>query len=169
MKNVKQVVVSDEVNKNSMPSLSLHQRKLKYEAARNRILGRSFISKKISKCRERFQKRKGFSKVLETAVLDEGKDNRPYAKVRLFDVEVFGLLDSGASISVMGKDCRALLEQFNLKYTKLSSSLKTADGGSQAVIGFVYIPVTYKNTTKDVLFYLSPHLRQTLYLGVNFF
>lgn len=46
--------------------------------------------------------------------------------------------------------------------------MKTADGGKQNVIGFLEIPTTYKNTTKKILYYLVPKLKQSVYLGINF-
>lgn len=65
------------------PLLSLHQRKLRYDEARKRIFNGFSSSEKIKKCRERFRKRRAYSKVIASTVIDEVNDNRPYAKVRL--------------------------------------------------------------------------------------
>lgn len=52
--------------------------------------------KKNFKCRERFRKRKAFLR----------KDSRPYAKILLDKIEAYGLLDSRASITILGKGAR---------------------------------------------------------------
>lgn len=61
-----------------------------------------------------------------------------------------------------------MLEQLQLKFTPILSTLKTADGGNLTVIGYIEIPVCYNSLTRNILFYLSPNLNQTLYLGINF-
>lgn len=147
--------------------LSLHERKIRYDEVRNRIFGGN-ISKRVGKCRERYKKRKFYGKILESTVIDDSNDERPYARIRLGNIEVFGLLDSGASVSVLGKGCGETISKLNLKVSQFNSSLKTADGNRQSIIGYVEVPVTYKGLTREILFYLSPTLKQNVYLGVNF-
>lgn len=74
-------------------------------------------------------------------------------------MEVFGLLDSGATASVLGNVCENVIQNLGVKITELSTSLRTDDGTRQGIIGFVELPVTYKGEQKTVLFYLSPTLR----------
>lgn len=149
--------------------MSLHKRIFQNDNERlENFNNNNNISKKLKKCRERFKKRKYFSKVIESTTINDQNDGRPYARIHLGNLEIFGLLDSGASISVLGKNCLETLKKLNINYTPIDSSLKTADGGCQKVVGFVNISVTYENITKDVMFYLSPTLRQSVYLGINF-
>lgn len=147
---------------------SFHQRMLKYKEAKARIFRNNLVPKRIKKCRDRYRKRREFARIIESTVINEMKDNRPYAKVAFGPIEVFGLLDSGASISVLGKDCLQFLEKLQLKYTPIYTSLKTADGNKQNVIGFLEIDTLYNKISKKILFYLSPSLSQHLYLGINF-
>lgn len=149
-------------------NLSLHRRKIRCEEIKNPLFHKKPLSKKIIKCRERFRKRKAFAKSIEATCINDNQDSRPYAKIYLGELKLFGLLDSGASISVLGKGCNDLLKKLKIEFTPIFSSLKTADGGCQRVIGFAEIPVTFKNVTRNILFYLSPTLQQPVYLGINF-
>lgn len=146
----------------------LHGRKLEAERQQQRLYNKSRLSKRIRKCRDRFCKRRILRRMVASTTINETNDNRPYAKVILGSIEVFGLLDSGASVSVLGKDCLGTLSRLHMDYKPFRCSLKTADGVKQEVIGFTEIPVTYKNITKKITFYLSPNLSQFVYLGVNF-
>lgn len=98
LENLDYNVVSNNYN-----SLSFHQRKL-LSINTKPTNCRKNMSMKIIKCRDRYRKRKGYSKILESTIIDENRDNRPYAKIRIGSTEIFGLLDSGASISVLGKN-----------------------------------------------------------------
>lgn len=101
--------VENSSNDGNINTDSFHERKLRYEQTTARIFKESFVSRKIKKCRERYKKRRAFARIVETTVLDEVRDNRPYAKINLGTVELFGLLDSGASKSVLGKGSVELL------------------------------------------------------------
>lgn len=79
-----------------------------------------------------------------------------------------GLLDSGASVSCIGQDAEAIAKQLGLKIKKKSLSVKTADGASQPIIGYIDAPTTFKNQTRTIRYYLIPSLQQTLYLGCDF-
>ena len=51
------------------------------------------------KCRQRFKTRYHFRKLLESTII-HGSDDRPFAKVKVFDDILIGLFDS-----VLGKNC----------------------------------------------------------------
>ena len=148
----------------------LHLRIKEYEQTRNRILNnpKEKASSKILKTRERFQRRKEDKQHLLATVIDINTDPRPYAKVSMGGKEVIGLLDSGASVSILGKDCISFINSIKMKIQPYKSNVKTADGNNQVIIGRVNIPVTYKNSTENILFYLVPNLDQEIYLGINF-
>lgn len=42
--------------------------------------------------------------VISAPLCNDSSDNRPHARVRIFDDELVGLLDSGANITVLGRD-----------------------------------------------------------------
>lgn len=79
-----------------------------------------------------------------------------------------GLLDSGANISVLGKNCMEFISRNNITFNTYISSLSTANGNRETIIGYCTLPVYYKNIFKDITFYLAPNLTQCVYLGVNF-
>jgi len=72
--------------------------------------------------------------------------------------QLTGLLDTGASVSVLGKGCRELLETLGV----------TVQPYFSVVIGRLELPVKYKGVSKPVTFYFCPYLEQTAYLGVDF-
>lgn len=51
---------------------------------------------------------------------------------------------------------------------KISSSISTADGASQAVLGYVDVPLTFSNKTSLFRLYIVPSLSNELYLGIDF-
>ena len=118
--------------------------------------------------RKRFGKRKFFRKIIESVRICSGTDERPYAKIQILDESFLGLLDSGASVSVLGKNCLKFLEKHNILIKPFRSSISTADGSSQNIVGFCNLPVLYKNVIRNVEFYIVPTLKQVVYLGINF-
>ncbi|KAH8315350.1 hypothetical protein KR059_005688, partial [Drosophila kikkawai] len=63
------------------------------------------------------------------------KDPRPFLPIRVLDRTVYGLLDSGASISCLGGNlAREVVAQG--VYKAINSNGKTADGRSQQIIGY---------------------------------
>ncbi|KAH8274495.1 hypothetical protein KR026_010750, partial [Drosophila bipectinata] len=67
----------------------------------------------------------------------------PLGPIRLFDRTVYGLLDSGASISCIGGDLAEEVMSNNTSYKPINVKAKTADGRSQQVIGKMKIDVEY--------------------------
>ena len=51
-------------------------------------------------------------------------DERPYAEVNIGDLNLVGLLDSGASVSIFGKICRELIINCKLKLTDIFHSFQ---------------------------------------------
>lgn len=95
-------------------------------------------------------------------------DPRPRILVQVADATINGLLDSGASISILGTNCLSLLNNAGVSYHKVSSNVQTADGTRNQIIGEVFLEVTFANRTERVKFYLVPTLKEELYLGIDF-
>lgn len=95
-------------------------------------------------------------------------DPRPHAQVCVADTTISGLLDSGASVSCLGKGAVQTAAMMNLRIKPVVSSVKTADGANQTVLGYVDAPITYKSVTKLLRLYIIPSLSQKLYLGIDF-
>lgn len=97
------------------------------------------------------------------------EDLRPHANVTINGSEVYGLLDSGAGISCLGKNAYQTLLKCNLKWKEHSgSSIQTASGQSQTIEGYTDTIINFQGKTKKIRLYIIPSLKNELYLGVDF-
>lgn len=68
------------------------------------------VSRKVKKARDNFAKRKRIEQQVVDAVSKAfEKDPRAYAGIELEGTKIRGLLDTGPSVSILGRDCRELL------------------------------------------------------------
>lgn len=161
-------VKSEEPEKIQNNFKSLHERQKEYDEARERIYGDwlpnkvSETKKYIKECRIRYKNRKRCKNAIESTILKEEEDQRPFARVSIGKEKVFGLLDSGASISALGQGAEDLLERNQIKWNRINSNVKTADGSSQSIVGKATIPVEYNGLSEKITFYIVPTLKQTL-------
>lgn len=95
-------------------------------------------------------------------------DARPFLKIQIAGAEIEGLLDSGASVSCLGKGSIDWLKKQNLTWKRLLSSVKTADGNSQPVLGYIDVSVSYADKVRELRMFIVPGLMQCLYLGIDF-
>lgn len=95
-------------------------------------------------------------------------DPRPFAEIIICGKSVRGLLDSGATSSILGKDAINFLVACGLKINKASCVVSTADGTPNSVLGHVDINVKYNGVEKVVNFLVVPSLQHQIYLGMNF-
>lgn len=79
-----------------------------------------------------------------------------------------GLLDSGASVSCLGRNGRARIHQLGLRMKPLNQFVQTADGSPQPVCGYVETEIEYQTKTRVIRLYVVPSLSQELYLGIDF-
>lgn len=96
------------------------------------------------------------------------KDDRPYIKVKIISEDVIGLLDSGASCTVLGNNSQELLNKLNLKPYPAQFSISVASGKSHEAIGAVDIPYTVNNITQIVPTLIVPEIKRDLILGIDF-
>lgn len=108
-------------------------------------------------------------KLISETVLDKRTDLRPYATIEILGVTLTGLLDSGASVSVLGEGSIQFLEEANVQYRPLKALVKTACGAPQSIIGRVKLNVKFKGIVKEIDFCICPSLTQPIYLGIDFF
>lgn len=97
-----------------------------------------------------------------------GIDGRPQATIEINNFRLVGLLDSGANISCFGSNAVDEVARLGLKWKRLKSAVKTADGASQAIVGYVDTKVRYGSKIHVIRFYLIPSLSQSVYLGIDF-
>lgn len=97
------------------------------------------------------------------------KDNRPYLKVRVFGREIIALLDSGASQTFLGEKGMWVLKEFPARLHSTSDRfVETADSRRHEVKGFVNLPITLQDRTKNLNVCVVPSLQHTLILGIDF-
>lgn len=110
------------------------------------------------------------NKVILDYIISHAKgDSRPYLAVHILGVELMGLLDSGATHTVVGEMGYRTLISLGLRLNPGSDRTCTvADGGVCSTLGTVTVPITLmkKTTVLDVL--VVPSLPHRLILGMDF-
>lgn len=96
------------------------------------------------------------------------KDPRPFINIVIAGKSFNALLDSGASVSILGRGSLEFLDQSNIKIKPLRSFVRTADGTANEVHGYVNIPVSFNGKTELFRFCVCPSLQMELYLGIDF-
>jgi len=94
----------------------------------------------------------------------DSADPRSFADVETLGKQLTDLLDTRASVSVLGKGCREL----GVTVQPYFSVVRMACGEDRFIIGRLELPVKYKGVSKPVKFYLFPYLEQSPYFGVDF-
>lgn len=107
-------------------------------------------------------------KVVSGCVIGGKSDIRPYAEVLLFGEKLLGLLDTGASISCIGADMAERFLKSGSVHKKISGHIRTADGMTQKIVGFVRTKIIFRSIEKPIDIYIIPSLTQPLYLGIDF-
>lgn len=125
-------------------------------------------TKRILNARIRFKKRKAERKVIASAIISSQHDLRPHLNILIENIPYTGLLDSGASVSCLGKNCLEFVEKLNLPIIDYLESIKTADGKPQRIIGKIKVKINCNENIKSMILYLVPSLAQSLYLGIDF-
>lgn len=150
-------------------------RQQNYDRIRSEIFGSNLnsklISRRILKVREKFKERHRMRKAIVESIrkLDRiVKDPRIFVRVKIGENEISGLLDSGASVSVLGRNCRELVTKLDLVIYPMMTTVKTASGHQQRLLGKVKTSIKFKDQEQLMFLYLCPDLEQELYLGIDF-
>lgn len=102
-------------------------------------------------------------------VVNIENDIRPYLNIFVLGWKLNGLLDTGASCSILGEGCMNLISKLGISPNKIQKKVKTADGTFHDVNGFVYLPITFNDQVKVLPVSLVPTLKKNLILGMDFF
>lgn len=104
------------------------------------------------------------------SIQKKANDNRYYGLVTILGRTFSGLLDSGATSSVISAHlCNKL---FALGFTVQSVptvTFTTADGTFHEVGNVVYLPIQFLNQYKVVQFYVMQNVNHNMLFGINFF
>lgn len=94
--------------------------------------------------------------------------NRPHATVLIGNHSIIGLLDSGATCSILGKNTLEIINKLKIKKQPYSTIIKTADGTSHSVNCILNIPYTFNKITKIIPTLYVPTISKSLILGMDF-
>lgn len=161
---------SNTPQKGLNPNLSLQERQTAYYKRRQEIFDQvdPTSPNNIPKIRQKAKDKHKLYKAIETTQLDDSEDDRVFIKVKIGDEYILGLVDSGANITCLGKNCLEFLKRNGLTYTPLKADLKTAGGNVKTIDGYIRVPIHYSKYSTDLTIFLAPDLQQDLYLGTNF-
>lgn len=169
---IKQPTDTDELIHPSKKSL--HERYLNYIKVRQRIFDQSDSEnlntksfQKLKAYRIRSRLKRNINKII-ASIERTPTDNRPFCKIFIENVELLGLLDSGANVSVLGKNSLEFVSKLNKKIVNLSSQVSTSDGSKQEIVGSVELQVKFKDKIQLHKFLIVPALKQEVYLGFDF-
>lgn len=96
-------------------------------------------------------------------------DERPYLEIKILGIKFLGLLDSGASRTILGSSGWDKLRSLNLPITSPAVKRVTvANGENCEVLGSITVPVQLKDKIKVLDLLVIPGLSHTLILGADF-
>lgn len=95
-------------------------------------------------------------------------DQRPFLELSILGCPILGLLDSGASRTIVGLPGFEILQSLGLKMVKQSTNCTVANGQSCLSIGYFPTPITLKHKTCIIDILVLPDLAHKLILGVDF-
>jgi len=96
-------------------------------------------------------------------------DNRPYVKIKIHNNVYNALLDSGASISIIGKDYENLWNRSDNVNHQRKIQIRIANGEMLESMSIKNLPIFYNNVKKHIEFAFVPMVVYPLILGMNFF
>lgn len=88
----------------------------------------------------------------------------------MLGLNVKGLLDCGASCSVMGKDCHKIFENIGIPVQTHDTPflLRVANGNTLTCTQFMTLPIEYKEKLHMINFDIQPDITTPLIFGLNF-
>lgn len=89
-------------------------------------------------------------------------------KVLIGNESVVGLLDSGASCSILGTGSLSLIESLGIPLRSTTVHISTADGTNHPAAFYVEAPVTYVGKTCNLSLLVIPTMTKKLILGIDF-
>lgn len=106
--------------------------------------------------------------ILDFVLAHAGSDNRPYLHVSILGREILGLLDSGASRTILGRSGWKYLEGLCHLNTNIKTICSVANGEKCESIGTVQLPVRLRDRVRILDVLVVPTLSHSLILGIDF-
>jgi hypothetical protein len=85
-------------------------------------------------------------------------------------LEAFGLLDTGASCCILGRNAHLIFLSHGFKLNEYCSQtcVTSADGTSLRCLGYINLPIEFNNTLKVLTFRVVPQITTPVIFGVDF-
>lgn len=106
---------------------------------------------------------------LEFVLAHAEHDERPYLHVDILGKQFLGLLDTGASRTIVGNDGWKVLSQMGIPRQRRSIVCTVANGSKVKVLGEISVPVKVQDRTRVVDMLIVPDIPCQLILGTDFF
>lgn len=107
--------------------------------------------------------------ILDYVLSQVNDDRRSYLQIKVFDTSILGLLDSGASHTIVGRKGWEILKSLGLHLDSSESSLCTmANGTRNEIKGSVLVPMKLAGKLKLIKTLVVPDLDHSLILGHDF-
>ncbi|KAJ8962340.1 hypothetical protein NQ318_018322 [Aromia moschata] len=102
-------------------------------------------------------------------ILDQCEgDERPYLKVNVLGKSLLGLLDSGASVTILGGPGWEQIKNLGIELLEGKTKIRVANGEECESLGSCEVPFSVRNRLKLVKVLVVTDLPHTLILGANF-
>uniref|UniRef100_A0AAR5QHS1 RNA-directed DNA polymerase n=1 Tax=Dendroctonus ponderosae TaxID=77166 RepID=A0AAR5QHS1_DENPD len=95
-------------------------------------------------------------------------DERPYLRISVLGCPMLGLLDSGASRTIVGRSGHDVLVKLGLKLVSQPTVCTVANGQRCSSAGYFCVPMSLRDKTHCVEVVYLPELSHSLILGVDF-
>lgn len=103
-------------------------------------------------------------------ITNQGNDKRFYGSITILGLKFVGLLDSGATISVVSYAFYRKLISLGLKCHEIAQqNLSTADGTNHTIKSVVHVPIQFNGKFNVVPFFVMDQLSHEIILGMTFF
>lgn len=95
-------------------------------------------------------------------------DNRPYSLVKIYDLTVQALLDSGSNLTLISGSIYSKLKSNIISPLETPLVLKTASGDQLDILGKLYLPFTFNGLVKIIPTLVVPNLAIKCICGMDF-
>lgn len=103
------------------------------------------------------------------SIINDCRDNRPIAEVKIKDQKVHCLLDSGANVSIAGEKGMNVLRSLGFLVDRSQRALiTTADKTAHTILGSYLVPIEFRGHIEVIRFLACPSIDHAFILGVDF-
>lgn len=105
---------------------------------------------------------------ISAIMIAKDKGKRPKINIDILGTNIRGLLDSGASITVLGRDADKLIAKWKVKPKPIRILLKTADGKFHSCRKMAKLPIRFAGEKRYIRVFIAPNIDHDIVLGIDF-